>query len=214
MISIGSIRGTTLEIDISFFFLIAFFVVMNYNPQLGIQYALLWILIVFISVLVHELAHAATIGLFGYGASRIILGGMGGVTINARVARPWHDMLISIAGPLSSFGLMFAMQGFMSTGIPARDPMLYPLVYLLIIMNKLWGLFNLIPVPPLDGAHFVSNLLRTFLPEQSASAIAMWIAMIGGGGVAIYFAATGSVFIAVLIGWFTFTAFQQWRNQR
>lgn len=209
MISLGSIGGTTLEIDFSFFILLAFFVVMNYDPAYGIQYALLWILVVFLSVLVHELAHAATIALFGYGSSRIVLGGMGGVTMNARVAKPWHDMLISLAGPLSSFALMFAMMGFMRTGIPERDRMLYPLVYLLIEMNRLWGLFNLIPVPPLDGGHFVRDLLRTFMPDVNAAPIATWIALIGGGGVAIFLAAKGFMFGAVLIGWFTFMAFQQ-----
>jgi Zn-dependent protease len=214
MISLGSIRGTTLEIDISFFFLVAFFVILNYDPALGVHYALLWILIIFISVLVHELAHAATIGMFGYGPSRVILGGMGGVTINARVAKPWHDMLISVAGPLSSFGLMFAMIAFYGTGIPERDAMLRPLVAYLALMNKWWGWFNLLPVPPLDGGHFVRHLLRTFLPERTAFTIAIWIAMIGGGAAALWFALQREVFIAVLIGWFTFMAFQQWNSER
>lgn len=209
MISLGSIRGTTLEIDVSFFFLLALFVVMNYDASKGIEHALVWILIVFISVLVHELAHAATIGLFGYGSSRIVLGGMGGVTINARVARPWHDMLISIAGPLSSFGLMFAMKAFWDSGIPPGDAMLSTFVPKMYVMNRWWGFFNLIPVPPLDGGHFVRDLLRTFMPDAKAAPIALWIALIGGGAVAIFFAATGFIFGAVLIGWFTFMAFQQ-----
>ena len=209
MISLGSIGGTTLEIDFSFFILLAFFVVMNYDPSRGIEYSLLWILVVFISVLVHELAHAATIALFGYGSSRIVLGGMGGVTMNARVAKPWHDMLISIAGPLSSFALMFAMRAFWATGMPQGDRMLSSLVPLMAAMNEWWGYFNLIPVPPLDGGHFVRDLLRTFMPDAKAAPIATWIALIGGGAVAIFFAVSGFMFGAVLIGWFTFMAFQQ-----
>ncbi|HVR39435.1 MAG TPA: site-2 protease family protein [Thermoanaerobaculia bacterium] len=212
MISLGSIRGTTLEIDFTFFILVGVFAYLNYNRNTGIEYALLWVLIIFISVLFHELAHAATIGLFGYGSSRVILGGMGGVTINARVAEPWHDMLISVIGPVSSFALAYAMKIFLMTGIPQRDPMLYPLVYFLALMNTWLGWFNLVPVPPLDGGHFVRHLLRTFQDEQNALNTSMWIAIIGGGAAAVYFAANGFTFAAVFVGWCLFMSIQQWRT--
>ena len=79
------------------------FVASFYNQQQGLRYALLWAPVLFLSVLLHELAHAATIAAFGYGASQIVLSGMGGVTINQRRALPWQDTLISAAGPASSF---------------------------------------------------------------------------------------------------------------
>src|SRR5688572_24363957 len=154
MLHLGSIRGTSIDIDFSFFILILLFVVLNYNPQAGIQYALLWIPVIFISVLIHELAHAAAIGIFGFGSSQIILGGMGGVTINSRQAKPWQDMIISVAGPASSFGLWFLMR-VIATGVPQykNDPMLAVLIPVLAWANVAWGLFNLIPTPPLDGGH-------------------------------------------------------------
>src|SRR5687768_10596811 len=103
MLHLGSIRGTSIDVDVNFLFLILFFVVMNYNPAQGIHFALLWIPILFLSVLIHELAHAAMIGALGFGSSQVLLTGMGGVTMNSRRAKPWQDLLISLAGPVSSF---------------------------------------------------------------------------------------------------------------
>src|SRR5437762_3389468 len=107
MVHLGSISGTSLDVDFSFLILIVFFVASFYDPQLGVRYALLWAPFLFLSVSLHELSHAGAIGLFGYGPSQIVLGGMGGVTMNARKAAPWHDMIISAAGPLASFAIFW-----------------------------------------------------------------------------------------------------------
>src|SRR5687768_13981683 len=112
MLHLGSIGKTSIDVDFSFFILIAFFVILGYDPSRGIEYALIWIPILFVSVLIHEMAHAAAIALLGFGASRIVLGGMGGHTANEQMrrARPWQDVVISVAGPVSNFILFFICQ--------------------------------------------------------------------------------------------------------
>lgn len=215
MIHLGSIGKTSIDIDISFLILIGLFVASYYNPKQGIQYALLWIPVLFISVLFHELAHAGAIALFGYGSSQIVLGGMGGVTINRRKARAWHDMLISLAGPLASFALAFLITMILRT-VPfaTRDPMMVALLPILRAANFYWGIFNLIPVPPLDGGHVVRNFLRTVLSEKTAFVISVWIAMIVGGAVAVLALRTGWFFLALFMAWFVFNNYQQWRLYR
>lgn len=214
MLHLGSIRGTSIDIDFSFFILILLFVVLNYNPQAGIQYALLWIPVIFISVLIHELAHAAAIGIFGFGSSQIVLGGMGGVTINTRRARPWQDMFISVAGPFSSFALGFAVWGIILYAPQYQnDAMLKALLPTLVYANIGWGLFNLIPTPPLDGGHATRDFFRMFLSERNAFIVATWIAIVIGGAIAVYmFAARRQFFIAFYIAWFVFMAFQRWQD--
>lgn len=216
MLSLGSIRGTTLHVDISFFILIVFFVAANYSPSLGIHYALLWIPVVFLSVLIHELAHAAAIGIFGYGSSRVVLGGMGGVTVNERRARPWHDMVISLAGPLSSFAIA-ALMWFLMQRVPLvnSDRMLVELVPRMLWANVFWGVFNLIPTSPLDGGHAVRNFFRMFLSERQAFIIAVWIGIIGGAGAAVVAGFVfRQIFIAAFLAWFVFTNFQHWQEFR
>src|SRR5436305_7208842 len=101
-IHLGTIFGTTIALDFSFLILIAFFVLSSADAY-GMPGALLWVPVILVSILFHEFAHAAMIGILGHGSSEIVLEGIGGVTINQRQSRPWQDMLISAAGPAASF---------------------------------------------------------------------------------------------------------------
>jgi Zn-dependent protease len=213
MLHLGSIRGTSIDVDFSFFILIFLFVVLNYRADQGIHFALLWIPIIFVSVLIHELAHAGMIGAFGFGSSQIILGGMGGVTMNARRAAAWQDMLISLAGPVSSFGLYFLTAWLTgSFTVMQQDPMLKELMPRLAIANLWWGVFNLIPTPPLDGGHATREFFRTFLSERTAFIIATWIAIVAGALIAILFFRGRNYFVALYIAWFAYSAFQRWQE--
>jgi Zn-dependent protease len=213
MLHLGSVRGTSIDVDFNFLFLVLFFVVLNYNPNQGIHYALLWIPILFISVLIHELAHAGMIGILGFGSSHVLLTGMGGVTINQRRARPWQDLLISLAGPFSSFGLA-ALSWWVANNVALAqtDKMLIELMPRLLWANLFWGIFNLIPVPPLDGGHATREFFRMFLSERIAFVISIWIAMVGGAAVAAAALYFRQFFIAIYIAFFVYMAFQQWQT--
>ena len=214
MLHLGSIGKTSIDIDFSFIIIVGLFVVINYNQALGIHYALLWIPVVFVSILIHELAHAGMIAALGFGSSQIILGGMGGVTINQRRARPWQDFLISIAGPLSSFVLMFLCLFAQMARVAQTDRFLVALLPLMVWANWAWGWFNLIPVPPLDGGHATRDFFRMFLSERNAFVIAIWIAIVVGGLVAVRFFMSQNFFVALYVAWFVYLAFQQWQYFR
>ena len=212
MLHLGSIGGTSIDVDFNFIFLVLFFVVLNYDPKVGVQYALIWVPILFISVLIHELAHAAMIAVLGFGSSRIMLNGMGGATYNDRRARPWQDMLISLAGPAASFGLFFLARWISgNVAIANTDRMLVALMPRLAGANVFWGIFNLIPVPPLDGGHATRDFFRMFLSERTAFVIAIWIAMIVGTLVVVFGLWLKQFFIALYIAWFVYMAFQRWQ---
>src|SRR6266481_5002362 len=74
-IHLGTIFGTTITLDFSFLILIVFFVMTDIQA-VGMRYALLWVPVLLISILWHELAHAAMIGALGFGSSSIILEGI------------------------------------------------------------------------------------------------------------------------------------------
>ncbi|HEX7154174.1 MAG TPA: site-2 protease family protein [Thermoanaerobaculia bacterium] len=214
MLHLGTIRGTTIAIDFSFIILCIFFVVMNFNAQRGIQYALLWVPILFISVLVHEAAHASMFGLFGYGSSEIVLGGMGGHTLNRNVhTKAWHDLLISAAGPLSNFGLTaLAWVVMRNTGLMA-DPFFNALLPLLLWVNVFWGVFNLIPLKPLDGGHAIRSFTRLFMSDRKSFVVSIWIGIVVGSICALAAAVlTRQYFIALFIAWYVFMNFQAWQD--
>lgn len=215
MLHLGSIRGTSIDVDLSFLILILFFVATTYNPQQGIHYALIWAPILFVSVLIHELAHAGMIGALGHGSSHVVLGGMGGVTINQRRARPWQDMLISLAGPISSFVLgWIAWQIFV--GVPAAqgDKFLQVLLPKLTTASYWWGIFNLIPIAPLDGGKAVRSFLSMFLKDRTSFVIAVWIGMLVGTGVAILAFVTRWFFLGLMVGWFVYQNYVAWQYFR
>ncbi|HSP15118.1 MAG TPA: site-2 protease family protein [Thermoanaerobaculia bacterium] len=215
MIHLGSIRGTTITVDLSFLILVALFVASDYDPKAGIQHALLWAPVLFISVLIHELAHAAMIGAFGYGPSEIVLGGIGGATMNKRTAKSWHNVIISLAGPVSSFVLAWSI-AILIHRVPFahRDPMMIEFLPLLARANLWWGIFNLFPIAPLDGGHAVRSFLRIFLREGTAFTISTWIAIVVGVLVALAGLYFRFIFLTVLIAWYVFMNYQQWRHFR
>jgi Zn-dependent protease len=209
-IHLGTIFGTTITLDFSFLILIVFFVMTDIQ-QSGMRYALLWIPVLLISILWHELAHAATIGVLGFGSSAIILEGIGGATYNERRAKPWQDLLISAAGPASSFLLAWIIT-LILTNIPAatRDPFLFALLPLMARANFWWAIFNLLPIGPLDGNSILRNFFRLFLRERPAFIISIWISIVIGVGVCILSLLSRQFFIALLIGWYLRTSWMQW----
>lgn len=216
MLHLGSIGKTSIDVDFSFFILIGLFVILNYNQKLGVEYALIWIPILFLSVLFHEFAHAAAIALFGFGASQIILGGMGGHTANEnmRNARPWQDVVISVAGPVSNFVLALGCDLLSDTRIGGTDKMLVVLLPTMGAASIWWGLLNLIPVPPLDGGHATRSFFRMFATDRTSFVISTWIAIVIGGVIAIWGFSQGQFFLAFFLVMMLYAVWQRWQYFR
>lgn len=82
------------------------------------------------------------------------------------------DILVSVAGPLANlltaFVTLFLLVLFSQMGFhPSRGTIL--VCRLIIIYNINFAIFNLIPVPPLDGAHILQQLLPRELGWRFAS---------------------------------------------
>jgi stage IV sporulation protein FB len=209
-IHLGTILGTTIALDFSFLILIVFFVFSDAQSA-GMPTALLWAPVLLISILFHELAHAAMIGLLGHGASEIVLEGIGGVTINQRRSQPWQDMLISAAGPAASFLLAWLVStSLRHVGYFQHDRFFRELLPLLWQANVVWGFFNLLPVIPLDGAGIVRNFLRMFLREQTAFVISVWLSIGTAAVVAVAAMFYKQWFVALLLGWYLWMSWQRW----
>lgn len=217
MLHLGSIGKTSIDVDFSFFILIGLFVILNYDESRGIEYALIWIPILFISVLFHEFAHAAAIGLFGFGASQIVLGGMGGHTANEnmRKARPWQDVVISLAGPASNF-ILAAICWYLAYATPVgrSDKMLAVLLPTMMAASIWWGLLNLIPVPPLDGGHATRSFFKMFLTDRTSFIISTWIAIVVGGAVVVWGLIGRQFFLAFFLLTMIWAVWQRWQYFR
>lgn len=214
-IRIGAVGKTPIYIDLSFLILCGLFVILNMERGQPIAYALLWIPVLFISILVHELGHAGAIAALGFGASRISLAGFGGYTENFRRAKPWQDVLISFAGPFMSFVLAFVVsvviRRFPQLG---GDPMMAALLPTLQWANIAWGIFNLFPVYPLDGGQIVRNLSRIVVSDETSFKFSAWSSIVIGVLLAGYGIITRSFFLAAIAGMLVFQNYQRLQTGR
>ena len=72
-------------------------------------------------------------------------------------------MLVSAAGPASN--LVLAVVAAMLLRVVGAPSSLTPALYLAIRLNVLLAVFNMVPVPPLDGGNVVSGLLTGPMAE-------------------------------------------------
>jgi stage IV sporulation protein FB len=210
-IRIGSIGGTILHLDYSFLFLCGLFVVFDLQDGSPIQQALLWIPTLFFSVIAHELGHAAAIAALGYGRSDIVLGGFGGVTINNRRARPWQDILISLAGPVA--GVVFAyllVLLFNNVRALANDEFFFRWFALMFRVNIAWAIFNLLPIYPLDGGQILRNTTRIFLTERNSFVTTTWVSLVLAAAIIIFGLLQHQYFLATIAFMLALENYQNW----
>jgi len=123
---------------------------------------LLWVAVVVISTLMHELGHACASVLFGYRpAIRLVWMG-GSTTPNGGAPIPLNrSVLLTLAGPLS--GLLLAAVSLIllrvTQWLTGEGGFVQLGLAWLIDVNWAWSLFNLAPVPPMDGGQVATALL-------------------------------------------------------
>ncbi|WP_308103813.1 M50 family metallopeptidase [Actinocorallia sp. API 0066] len=164
-IPLGKILGVPLYISLSWFpiaLLITLFFLpaaQRVAPQpaatlLSASFALL----LYLSVLIHELGHALTARAFGLPVRAIVLHLLGGVTqLEREATRPGASFTIAVAGPLLSLGLGGAGAATLLLTQPGPIPTL--LLQALTFTNLVVGVFNLLPGLPLDGGFVIRALV-------------------------------------------------------
>ncbi len=177
-----------------------FYQVLQRSVALGIGV----ILIASFSVLAHELGHAFTSLRFGLGA-RIELTGLGGLTYHAPARDNRQLFFVTAAGPAMNFvlaALLYGVHGF-------TQGMLDEIVFMGIQVNVVWGIYNLLPIIPLDGGILTLVVLRRFFRKgDRAERIAHWIGLLLGGAGAALGLASQSLLVAFVLG---MAAFENWR---
>jgi Zn-dependent protease len=142
---------------------LAFSALLGYGQVRGrgdvVGQVLAWMVIIFVSVLVHELGHALAAKSFGYRPS-IQLAALGGnTTANAPGPIPWgKDLVFTLAGPAFGLGLgVIALVLKLLLGGMSRSSDWF--LTTLAVANGFWAIFNLLPVIPLDGGRIARLVL-------------------------------------------------------
>lgn len=191
---------------------------------------LLWIIVLLVSILVHELGHALTSRKMTGVTPSIKLWGMGGLAYPNTQLTQKQSFWVTWAGPLAGLGFfglivltcctiygiavgtdltMFLL--FPSTGInretftvlaEMNKPVWFMLNKLLWV-NLWWSLINLLPVFPLDGGQIYASIERS--PKK-----VLIVGIVTGALVAIAgFFILHRIFIAILFGYLAFQNYKR-----
>ena len=160
-ISLGRILGIPIGLDYSWFLVFALLtwtLAVSYFPAEFANWPVIeyWLvgavtaIMLFVSVLLHELGHSVVAMRYKIPVRSITLFIFGGVAqIGSEPPSAAAEFWIAIAGPLVSFALA-AFFGLLQPATTTIAPLLALVKYLAYI-NGVLGLFNLIPGFPLDG---------------------------------------------------------------
>jgi Zn-dependent protease len=223
---IGNIAGIDIDINVSWIIILVLLTVSlatGWFPQLypGWSTATYWLiaflssLLLFVSVLLHELAHSLVARRRGLPVKSITLFIFGGVSnIEREPTSPGIEFQMAVVGPLTS--LVIGVICFLLQ-LPLQDSNspLEGILFYLAVTNILLGVFNLIPGFPLDGGRVLHSIVWRLTGNMRQ---AMRVASLTGQfiaylfillGIWIFFA--GSILDGLwlgFIGWFLLSAAQ------
>ncbi|MDR2762549.1 MAG: site-2 protease family protein [Planctomycetaceae bacterium] len=180
-----------------------------------------WACAVFVSVLVHELGHACVFRHVFRVESDIVLHGFGGVTIpHAPPRRHFgvrgllYKVFLDAAGCLAEFALaavafvlMLTLESSQQNGFNLLSPVIFFLQWTMIV-SIVWGIFNLLPIYPLDGGQILREIFLFFSPRKGK--INSLVISIATAIICIWFCLNHQIFFgAIILG---FLAYQNYRE--
>ena len=179
---IGSIRGVDVLVRSSWLFvalLIAFLLaprVEQAQPGLGaLKYVagVAFAVLLYLSVLLHEISHALMAQRYGLGVRSISLHFLGGATeIDSETRTPGQEFKVAVVGPLTSLGIG-AAAWLLFLVLP--DGLLRLAVGGLAGANLVVGLLNLVPGLPLDGGRVLrAGVWKLTGNMHSGTIVAAW----------------------------------------
>ncbi|HEY0933334.1 MAG TPA: site-2 protease family protein [Trebonia sp.] len=133
-----------------------------------------FVILLYLSVLVHELSHSVVARGYGLPVRRILLYPLGGISeIEREAPTPGREFAVSAAGPALSLVLAAVGWGLWQL-IPDGVPGV--LVRQLMVANVIVGVFNLLPGLPLDGGRMLRAVIWKITKRPTSATIAAaWV---------------------------------------
>ena len=184
-IDLGKIFGVQVRVDLTVLLIAALFIFTGVgdNPTTRdlIDQAT-FVVLLFVSIFLHEMGHAAGAGLFGIRTLDVTLTFFGGFArLASQPRRAVEDIVISFAGPAANLaigGLLYLL--LTSGGTFGLAEHTWIILWRVMQANLFLGLLNLLPGYPLDGGHIARAFLGMFLPLPTARLIVGFIGVAVG----------------------------------
>ncbi len=198
----GRLFGVRVGVHVSWLAVYAF-ITLGLAREIGLPLGALCALVLFASVLAHELAHALVARRFGVRTEAITLFLFGGVaTLEAEPPTPTAETLIALAGPalsallgLAAFGGLAALDR-LAPAASASPPATVGAY--LALANGVLAAFNLVPAYPMDGGRVLRALLWRRRGDRARATV---VAARAGTAFALLFVAAGVFITAATRNW-------------
>jgi Zn-dependent protease/CBS domain-containing protein len=177
-VKIARVAGTEVKIHFTFLIFlvwIGFVYYLDGGPQAAMQ-GVVFIVLLFLCVLLHELGHVLAAKSFGVKTPDITLLPFGGVARMQRIPdKPVQEIIVALAGPAVNVVIASLILLFTGGTLDMSQASLRPgaaLAMQLATANIYLFLFNLLPAFPMDGGRVLRALIATKLPYSRATRIA------------------------------------------
>jgi Zn-dependent protease/CBS domain-containing protein len=181
---LGSILGIPLNVHLTFvLLLILVYFVGESVIGAGGLHGVVFVMLVFASVIFHELSHSIVARHYGIKVEDITLLPIGGVArIGETPEKPIQEIVIAAAGPAASLFLAFMLwfiADIFGTGITLTDMSIKGgILAELTAVNFILAIFNLLPAFPMDGGRILRGFIALYLSPYQATKIAVGIGQV------------------------------------
>ncbi len=189
-LSLGRLSGIPIRIHLTFFLLLLWFGTVSAQQGEGFVGGVVFMLLLFGCVVLHELGHALTARRYDVETREIVLYPFGGVARIERMPSGKAELVIALAGPAVNFVLALLLGAALlalRSRIPGSPEELFSGASILVQLfwaNVILFGFNLLPAFPMDGGRVLRATLSLFVGESRATHVAALI----GQGLALLFA--------------------------
>ncbi|QDV75054.1 site-2 protease family protein [Botrimarina mediterranea] len=182
------------------------------------EFAIVWVVAVVVSILVHELGHAVLQRAFG-GQPEIVLYAFGGYASAYGVRESWwRNILIALAGPFAGFFLAALVWGYVELAGEPEARLARVFVGDMLFINIVWGVLNLFPIWPLDGGRVAREVLTLLMKPSTGIVVSLAISAVVAAGLALWcWVETQSIWNTALFGLLAYQSYetmQQYRASR
>jgi len=184
-VPLGRVARIPIRLHWSFFLLPLLVVVVDWRAGgRAVVEGLVWLVALFASVVVHEIAHCLVARRRGAVVLGIVLFPLGGLSsVESIPDGPDNELVIAAAGPLTSLalGAVFVLFGLATSG-HVWPPTLFVGSWLARLgwLNLLLGAFNLLPALPMDGGRMLRAFLARHRTNLEATVVAARVARVLG----------------------------------
>lgn len=164
-----------------------------------------YVITIFISILVHELAHAYVANKLGYNVFKVYIGLFNGAAeMNLSQIHERDSIKIVAAGPLSNLILFFASLIFISAGYSNQFITDFANVNLLLLI------FNIIPIYPLDGGRLLRDGLYLLIKNRKLSVtISSYVSLALSSLLLVFAISTMNILLGIFAGLFIYLSIKE-----